>query len=105
MNKTTTARPWKISGEQIQSEKINGYGNFILLQMPLRKEPQMQDMTEEDKANQEFIVKAVNNHEALLNACKESLVVLQAYFDAYGTGELLPVIETVKQAINATETR
>ena len=73
---THTPTPWKVSGNQIQSEKLNNYGNWILLEMPLRKEPTMQDMTEEDKANAEFIVHAVNAHDELVEACKLALDVL-----------------------------
>ncbi|MEE8382190.1 MAG: hypothetical protein V3R78_10010 [Thermodesulfobacteriota bacterium] len=58
----------------------------------------------ERKANAEFICKAVNNHDRLLEASKEALKVFDAIRSNRGeTGKRIPVVLNLQAAIQAVE--
>jgi hypothetical protein len=82
-NDKATPRPWKFE----KHFDGNYFGN-ILAQYP---EGTWRTITvqlkygtpEENQANASLIVKAVNSHDALLEACKEALKDLEFYEDQY----------------------
>ncbi len=94
-----TPTPWKVAmplGEgdiQILSVKVNAYGNFINAVVPFRV------FSNEDVANAEFIVRAVNSHEELLSAMK------LATHHLYATDENAKAINILLEAIAKAEGR
>jgi hypothetical protein len=75
-----TPTPWKVSmpiGEgtiAILSEKVNAFGNFYVLEMPNRiVDGNASQQTEENKANAEFIARAVNSHQDLIHTLSNAL--------------------------------
>jgi hypothetical protein len=86
MNKTTaTARPWKVVDTKT-STQIWADGSPIVTHVVGYK----------NMDNASLIVKAVNNHEALLEACREAL--------AHDREAMLPsTVEMMEKALNATQ--
>jgi hypothetical protein len=95
-----TPTPWKVLppiGEgtfQIQSEKINEYGNFIVAEVPNR--------IENDEFNAKFIVRAVNSYKSnlhLINVLSNMVRTLSAGEKAHDVGYWVEEAENaVKQA-------
>jgi hypothetical protein len=67
-----TPTPWKYLDYAVVSDKINEYGNFIVVEAPARNEDIDQD-------NLKFIVRAVNSHDELLEACNSAIVWFEAF--------------------------
>jgi hypothetical protein len=101
MNKTTTARPWKINTSFGNANKapylIDNDNAFWVVDNVMSKE------------NAELIVTAVNNHDLLVEACREASKELGniriPHKDIASAQALLKVSKILEQALNATQTR
>lgn len=71
-----TPGPWRVSDGAILCPNINSYGNFIVCGV-VRYDGEPERPNAEDQANAAFIVRAVNSHDALVNAAGTALDMLQ----------------------------
>lgn len=99
-----TPRPWKQGGNWFDI-----WGNTNTKENWERVAEVHHSVTGSNKieqANASLIVKAVNNHEALLNACRKAEIVLsldRKHVDGV-TGEAIsPVMKQLRQAIQQAE--
>lgn len=101
-----TARPWKVGGSIGDYKLIENQERIIIAKMP-QKELANYNVIEEENANAELIVRAVNNYEALLEACKSALSNIEyakklKLFDGlpFGDYQALTNTEFLTNAIN-----
>ena len=92
-----TPRPWKYDENGV----ITNMGSSIATTFQVAWENSRatkehnQNMIDEQKANASLIVKSVNNHDALLEACKEAIEIIESL---EGTDEA--ALHILRQAIN-----
>lgn len=92
-----TPTPWKIEFNS-KCEIVAKEGTIATLDLPMKRELGYDGACLLEEANASFIVKAVNSHEALVEALKLARVLLGGFEDYPGSSEAKKIEEALKQA-------
>jgi len=101
----TSPLPWKV-GEGSDDQKIILSANEkYICSIQIWQTPRRMgyDMEKERLVNASFIVKACNNHERLVEACKKAIIQLEYLDSRFPTSTTPAEINWIKQALQSAE--